>query len=104
MVSFCMNSSLANHNYAATLEMCILHSMTSAHFQFCYMGTISKGGYGTKGSNYLLQFGARYVLIEDKIGEVSSEGFWKEPQSENAVQTEVMWESLFVFPGSSLLL
>ena len=80
-----MNSSLANRNCAATFEICILHSMMSAHFQFRCMGTISKGGYGAKGSNSLLQFGAWDVLIKDKIGEVSSKGFWKEPQSENAV-------------------
>ena len=85
MMSFCMNSLLANRNCAATLEMCILHSMISAHFQFCCMGTISKGGYGAKGSNYLLQFGAWDVLIEDKIVEVSLEGYCKEPQSENTV-------------------
>ena len=54
------------------------------------MGTISKGGDGAKESNYLLQFGAWDVLIKDKIGEVSSKGFWKEPQSENAVQTALM--------------
>ena len=58
------------------------------------MGTIRKGGDGKNGSNYLLQFGAWDVLIEDKICEVSSKGFWKEPQSENTVQTEVMWDSL----------
>ena len=34
-------------------------------------------------------------MIEDKIGEVSSEGFWNERQLENAVQTAVMWDSLF---------
>ena len=77
MVSFFMNSLLANRNYTATFEMCILHIMISAHFQFRCMGTISKGGYGAKGSNYLLGFSAYDVLIEDKIGEVSSEGFWK---------------------------
>ena len=69
--------------------------MMSAHFQFFCMGTISKGGYGAKGSNYLLGFSAYDVLIEDKIGDVSSEGFWKEPQSENAVYTAVMWDPLF---------
>ena len=68
--------------------------MMSAHLQFFCMGTISKGGYCAKGSNSLLRFGAWDVLIEDKIGEVSSERFWKEPQSENAVQTAVMWDSL----------
>ena len=70
--------------------------MPSAHFQFHCMGTISKGGYGAKWSNYLLQFGVWDVLIENKIGEVSSKGFWKELQSENAVQTAVMWDSLFL--------
>ena len=34
-------------------------------------------------------------MIEDKIGEVSSKVFWKELQSENAVQTAVMWDSIF---------
>ena len=62
-----MNSSPANRNCAATFEMCIIHSMTSAHFKFCFMGTMSKGGDGAKGSNYLLQFGAWDVLIEKKI-------------------------------------
>ena len=68
MVTFCMNSSLANQNYAATFEMFILHNIMSAHFQFPCMGTISQGGYGAKGYNYVLRFGARDVLIEDKIG------------------------------------
>ena len=95
MVSFCINYSLANWNCAATLEMCILHSMTSALFQFLCIITISKGWDGVKGSNYLLRFGAWDVLIEDKIGEMSSGGFWKEPQLENAVQTAVMWDSPF---------
>ena len=95
MVSFSMNSLLANRNCAATFEICILHSMMGAYFQFFCMGTISKGGYGAKGSNYLLRFGAWDVLIENKIGDVSSGGFWKDPQSENAVQTAVMWTSLF---------
>ena len=54
MVSFCMNSLLANGNCAAAFEMCILHSMKIAHFQFFCIVTISKGGYGAKGSNYLL--------------------------------------------------
>ena len=67
------------------------------------MLTISKVVGGAKGSNYLIQFGAWDVLIEDKISEVSSEGFWKEPQSENVVQTEVMWDSLFLSLGSPLL-
>ena len=57
------------------------------------MGTISNGGDGAKRSNYLRLFGAWDVLIEDKIDEVSCEGFWKEPQSENAVPTAVMWDS-----------
>ena len=87
-----MNSSLANRNCAATFEMCILHSMTSAHLQFCYIRTIIKEGGGEKGSNYLLRFGAQDVLIEDKIGEVSSEGFRKDPQLENAVQTKVIFD------------
>ena len=90
-----MNSALANQNDAATFEMCILHIMTSAYFQFRCMGTISKGVYGTKGFNSLLRFGAWDILIEDKIGEVSSKVFWKELQSENAVQTAVMWDSRF---------
>ena len=90
-----MNSSLANRNCAATFEMCILHSMMSAHLQFFCMVTISKGGYGAKESNSLLQVGAWDVLIKDKIGEVSSEGFWKDPQLKNTVQTTVMWDSLF---------
>ena len=72
MVSFCMNSSLAYWNCAATFEIFILHSMMIAHFQFCCMGTISKGRDGAKGSNYLLQFGAWDVFIEDKTGKVSS--------------------------------
>ena len=79
-----MNSLLANWNCAVNFKMCILHSMVSANFQFCFMGTIIKGGDGAKGSNCLLQFGAWEVLIEDKTGEVSSKGFWKEPQSDNA--------------------
>ena len=33
--------------------------------------------------------------MSDKIGEVSSEGFWKDPQSENAVQNAVMWDLIF---------
>ena len=41
---------------------------------------MGKKGDGAKGSNSLLRFGAWDVLIEDKIGEVSSEGFCKEPQ------------------------
>ena len=77
MVSFCMNSSLANRNCAATFEMCILHSMKNSHVQFFCMGIISKGGDVSKGSNYLLRFGAWDFLVEDKIGEVSSKGFWK---------------------------
>ena len=56
------------------------------------MGTISKVGDVTKGSNYLLQFGAWDVVIEDKIGKVSSKGFWKQLQSDNAVHTSVMRE------------
>ena len=60
-----MNSSLANQNCAATFEMCILHSMMSAHFQFFCMVTISKGGYGAEVSNYLVQFVAWDVLIKD---------------------------------------
>ena len=67
----------------------------SAHFQFWFMGTISKGGDVTNGSNYLLRFGAWDVSIEDKIGKVSSEGFGKEPRLENALQTAVMHDSLF---------
>ena len=94
-----MNSLLANQNCAATFEMCILHSMMSAHFQFRCMGTLSKGGYGTKGSNYVLQFGTWDVLIEDKIGEVSSKELWKDTQSENPVQTTVMRDSLFCVTG-----
>ena len=66
-----------------------------AHFRFQFMGTISKVVDVTKGSNYLLHFGAWDVLIMEKIGEVSSEGFWKEPQLENTLQTAVMWDSLF---------
>ena len=62
------------------------------------MVTISKGGDYKKGSNSLLQFGAWDVLIENKIGEVSSGGFRKEPQLENTVQTAVIWESIFVSP------
>ena len=77
--------------------------MTSAHFQFICMGTISKGGDVTKGSTSLLRFGAWDVLIKDKIGEVSSGGFLKEPQSENLVHTAVMWDSLFLSPGSPLV-
>ena len=95
MLSFCINYSLANQNCTATFEMCILHSMTSAHFKFHCARTISKRGYGTKGSNYLLRFGAWDVLIENRIGEVTSEGFWKELQLENAVHTAFMWDSLF---------
>ena len=95
MVSFCMKSLLASRNCAATFEMCILHIMMSEDFQFCCMGTISKGGDVAKGSNYLLRFGAWDVLIEDKVGEVSSKMFWKDTQLENAVQTAFMWESLF---------
>ena len=95
MLSFCINYSLANQNCAATFEMWILHSMTSAHFKFHCIRTVSKRGDGTKGSNSLLRFRAWDVLIEDKIGEVSSEGFWKELQLENAVHTAFMWESLF---------
>ena len=91
-----MNSSLANQNYATTFEMCILHIMTSEYFQFRCMGTISKGVYGTKGFNSLLRFGAWDILIEDKIGEVSYKGFWKDPQSENTLHTAVIWDSLFV--------
>ena len=56
------------------------------------MGIISKGVDGAKGSNYLLRFGAWDVLIKDKIGEVSSEGFCKEPQLEDSVQTAVIWD------------
>ena len=97
-----MKSSLANRNCAAKFYMCILYSITSAHLQFLCMGTIGKGGDGAKGSIYLLRFGAWNFLIEDKIGEVSSKGCWKEPQSENALQTAVMWDSLFVSPGSPL--
>ena len=99
-----MNSSLANHDCAATLEMCTLHKITNANFQFHCIVTISKGGDGAKGSNSLLHFGAWDVLIEDKIGKVSPEGFWKKPQSENAVQHLVMWDSLFCvtrFPSNS---
>ena len=95
MLSFCINYSLANQNCAATFEMCILHSMTSAHFKFHCTRTISKRGDGAKGSNYLLRFGAWDVLIEDKTGELSPERFWKELQLENAVQTAFMWNSLF---------
>ena len=68
----------------------MLHSMVSAHFQFRCVGTNSKGGENEKGSNYLLRFGAWDVPMEDEIGEVSSKGFWKERQPENAVQTEFM--------------
>ena len=95
MVSFCMNPLLANQNCAATFEMCILHSIMSAHFEFCCMGTIIKGGNIAKGSNSLLRFGAWDILIEDKIGDVSSKEFWNKRQSENAVQTAVMRDSLF---------
>ena len=59
--------------------------MTGSHFQFHCMGTISKGGDGAKGSNYLLLLGAWDVFIKDKIVKVSSKGFWKDPQLENAV-------------------
>ena len=45
--------------------------------------------------NSLIQFGAWDVLIEDKIGGVSSERFWNKRQSDNAVKTAVMWDSLF---------
>ena len=89
-----MNSLLANRNCAEKFEMCIPHSMVSAHFQFFCVGTYSKGGDDAKGSNYLLQFGAWDVLMEDEIGEVSSKGFWKERQSKNTVQTAVMSDSL----------
>ena len=68
--------------------------MVSAHFQFRFVGTNSKEGDKSKGSNYLLQFGAWDVPIEDEIGEVSSEGFRKERQMDNAVQTAVMWDSI----------
>ena len=95
MVSFWMNSLLSNHNCAAKLEICILHSMISAHFQFLCMGTNSKGVDNKKRSNSWLRFGTWDVLIRDKIGEVSFKGFRKERQSENAVQNLVMWESLF---------
>ena len=80
-----MNYLLANRNCAATLELCTLHSMI----------TISKVGDVEKGSNYLLQFGAWDFLIKYKIGKVSYKGSWKDPQSENVLQTEVMWNSLF---------
>ena len=43
------------------------------------MGNIIEVVDGVKGSNYLLLFGAWDLLIDDKIGEVSSEGFWREP-------------------------
>ena len=89
-----MNSSLANRNCTAKFEMCISHSMVSAHFQFSCVGTNSKGGDGAKGSNYLLWFGAWDVPMEDEIGKVSSEGFLKERQLENEVQNAVMRDSL----------
>ena len=56
------------------------------------MGNIIKGGDGARGSNSFLRFGAWDVLIKDKIGEVSSKGFWNEHQLENAVQTAVVWD------------
>ena len=95
MLSFCINYSLANQNCAAKFEMCILHGMTSVHFQFHCIRTIIKRVDGAKGSNSLFRFGAWVVLTEDKIGEVSSEGFFIEPQLENAVHTAFMWDSLF---------
>ena len=54
----------------------------------------SKEGDDAKVSNYLLRFGAWDVLVEDEIGEVLSKGFRKERQSENTVQTAVMWDLL----------
>ena len=89
-----MNSLLANRNCVAKFEMCIPHGMVSAHFQFFCVGTNSKGGGDTKGSNYLLQFGAWDLRMEDEMVEVSSKRFQKEQQPENAVETAVMWDSL----------
>ena len=56
-----MVSLLAYQNFVATFEMCIIHSMMSAHFQFSCMRAISKEVDGAKGSNYLLQFGAVFI-------------------------------------------
>ena len=91
MGQFCMNSSLANRNCAAKFEMCILQGIVSAHFQFRCVGNNSKVGDDAKGSNHLLRFGTWDVLIEDKIGEVSSEGDCKERRLENVVHPAVTW-------------